>query len=60
MGYFYRTLPSNEGIKLKKENFEKAYLLATELNGKQTARERSIWCLKHGGRNLERMKYCTE
>ena len=56
MGYFYRTLPSNEGIKLKKENFEKAYLLATELNGKQTARERSIWCLKHGGRNLERMK----
>ena len=60
MGYFYRTLPSNEGIKLKKENFEKAYLLAIELNGKQTARGKSIWCLKHGGRNPANIEYPKE
>lgn len=48
MGYLCRTLPPDDGIKLKKENLEKAFQLAKELNGKQTEPTTSLWCIKHG------------
>lgn len=48
MGYFCRFLPTDEKFKIKKENFDKAYRLACELNGLETgAKRKTLWCLKH-------------